>query len=247
MTALTNAVTVGSGTDAEDAARLLDNLLDTEGRLLFWKSVNANRLLLDVNDLTNIEVKPEQLFLIIHYAKSLADAGDMQHAMNILEAIQGFYPEDDRVLLTLGLLQCQSGDIENGILKIDAALHNCPSEQLETFDRLEQTLDLLMERRDYAQYDKLLRFIVSLNTNNLLYLVRLGEFLITQKRHEEALDCFRQILTAAPESPHSAAQIDAIYDELETPDARVEEWKHLLSLHPNSTVLKEHLVEAQEN
>jgi len=56
-----------------------------------------------------------------------------------------------------------------------------------------------------------------------------------------ALDEYRAVVEAAPESPKSSASIDALLYGRGEKTARVEEWKRLVSLHPDAAVPQLHL------
>lgn len=193
------------------------------------------------------EILPNAMLPAEYYVLSLVDAKETNEAILVCEAMLTMTPQSSDLRLAYGVLLCRESRVDEGLQEIEIALSVESTISPEIIDLMAASAaGALMEQGQHAVAERLLHLSLVAQPDNQWHKVRLGEVLAAQERYGEALECFRQILTVAPESPHTAAQIDAIYDQYKTPEARVEEWTHLNNLHPESPVINEHLEKALE-
>jgi len=148
------------------------------------------------------------------------------------------------LLMLCAVFNVRSGNMDAAIQRLDMAPSDARDAPEDIINLVAATAIHLLETADYLGAERLLLAAEAAQPENLWHQVRLGEALSGQERYDEALARFRRVLTQVPDSPHTAARVDAIYERLGTPDARIREWEALVKMHPDSSILLQHLNKA---
>ncbi len=177
---------------------------------------------------------------------ALVHLDETAQALNICEVVPPNAIEN-APLLTLAcvILQCRLNMSEPCLLNIETTAARIDAAPEDIVEMLADTARLMHEEARYAEAERLLLTTETLQPSNLWHQVRLGEALAAQKRYPEALERYRRVLAAVPDSPYTATQLDLVYEVLDDPEACFQEWKTLSLMHPESHMIQEHLQTAE--
>jgi tetratricopeptide (TPR) repeat protein len=213
---------------AREAAREWDAALKAQGdpaaRAAAWREMAA--------------ALPDAPFLLEYCLPALAASGAVTEALGLCESALSRHADNEALRLAHAALLYLAGRREEGERRLATELSPAASGMLELAVEASRAA---LEQGDGAAAEQMLRRLLSVQGENLLCQALLGESLAAQGRHEEALSWYRQVLAAAPESPHTAALLDASCGKLGNPDACVQLWEELVKIHPESPVLNQHL------
>jgi tetratricopeptide (TPR) repeat protein len=239
IAALSQAISSGFSPDMETAASYLNDWLEAAKRKAAWEGIMTG--VFPNGEYVTKRTPEANIFVAIHYARALADTGQMQDAEDALIRLKALYPGREDIDLALGMLQCQQGDYHDGLRSITSILNNQPEIRPEVIAEMEGIFTKALAEERYADSESMAHALVLLEPGNPLRYFQLGEVFFEQQQYERALEQYEQVLTVAPESPRSLDRVETIFEALQQPETRKKFWRRLHELHPASPILKEHL------
>ncbi len=206
---------------------LLKNKTDASARIVVWRDIK--------------DTLPEAWLPVERCLMALMDADAVEEGVTICGEVAAPMKEHASLLMLCAIFAVRSGDTDGVIQLLDGAQYDARHVPEDIVNRVAATAGSFLEKTDYHTAERLLLAAEAAQPENLWHQVRLGEALAGQGRYDEALARFRLVLTQVPDSPHTAAQVDAIYERLGAPEARIREWEDLAEMHPNSSIVLRHL------
>ena len=188
---------------------------------------------------------PDTACLMRCFLMALMDAEAYPEALEVCKRALDHWPETATFRLARAVFLCHLGETKEGIQALDTLpsdTQDIPGALVENLATLALSLAC---RQQFPEAERLALAVVRLEPANLWRIVRLGEILAIQGKNEEALEQFRAVLTRAPESPRSAAWLDAVSVALGGGSRRVAEWESLAAVHPDSAVIKKGVADAR--
>lgn len=188
---------------------------------------------------------PDTACLLQCFLVALMDAGAYPEAMEVCKRALDHWPETATFRLVRAVLLCHLGNTTEGIAALDAVSldpADVPGALVENMATLALSLAC---RQKFPEAERLALAAVRLEPANLWWIVRLGEIFAIQGKNGEALEKFREVLIRAPESPRSAAWLNAVSVALGGGERRVREWESLAAVHPDSAVVRKGLEDAR--
>jgi tetratricopeptide (TPR) repeat protein len=143
--------------------------------------------------------------------------------------------------LRLGVLFIMRGDISGGLALIDAAVSARPDSAGQAAGACAAAAKKRMEAGDAAGAVAALRRARVLSPTDLRHRVALGGALEAAGDDAGALEEYRAVVAAVPESPRSSERIDAIHGRRNAAAERAAEWRRMVEAHPDAAVPQLHL------
>ncbi len=215
-------------------AMLMDEILgeggDFQARTAEWRSFAAGH--------------PKSVVAALHFGLALAASGDETAAETQYGHGLALAPKDGGLLLALAELLVRRGEYEQAAVLCRDAV----AADKATAGRAARCLgDAALQRADRGELPAALGMLQEasvIDPVNLGLLVSLGGVQEKAGNVSAALDAYRRMLDAEPESPRSAARIDAILAARGDAQARAAEWRGMMERHPKARVPRIHLAAA---
>jgi tetratricopeptide (TPR) repeat protein len=233
---LQQAIAVKPESDASQAAEHLETLMPPEERKAFWVTQLALLVPNSIQNLCASNIADDNLFMICHYAEALADCGQAPEAIAVLSEANRCFPENVRVTVALGLLECRVGNVQAGIRHLESLLQRCPEHHDDVVEELETVMNMLTTKEQFEDNELLARFLMNVEPDNMLRRFQLAEALFQQKKYTEAITEFEYVLLHAPESPRAAGMMNEAYASLNDPEACRRAWQQIIEAHPDAKV-----------
>ncbi len=212
---------------AERLDAILANDRAAEERVVVWREIVATHPAAAI---------PRQ-----RLAMALETMGDYKSAL--LE-YQHAYAEDEKNPLTmirLGGMLLIFGDSGQGVSLIKDALTLNADYAGEAAAAYARFADKLRAEANYTEAAQWYRKAWETYPPLLWHRVYLAETLEAQGLFDEAVAEYRAVLLEAPESPYSAARLNAILIAQEPPEVRESVWREILEAHPEAKIPLQYL------
>ncbi|HDP34671.1 MAG TPA: tetratricopeptide repeat protein, partial [Candidatus Hydrogenedentes bacterium] len=221
------AVVVASASPAAlESARKLDQTLNTEERLAFWRGVS--------------EEQPDAPLPRLHYGFALMES-DAPDALDFASALARQHGDLPDARMLYGLALCRAGESEAGLAVIASVIKEKPELKNEAAARLSAAADKYIRSQRYEIASHLLAAAASFEPDNLAHTVALGEALLGADRLEEAAEQFFKVLMIVPEASRSARFMDEAYRRMNATEARRSAWQEIAAAHPDAELPKQRL------
>lgn len=223
-------LTSGSGSSAApQAARRIHQALAPGSRLDFW------------GRLANVpEASPS---INAYYALALAAAGNVEQADRVVKSLLAAHPADAEGNMAAGMLACLRGEPEAAVDRIRTVAKERPELAGVAAAGLSEEAMKAFGGGNMAQAEALLRSARTLQPDNLLYAMQIGELLLKQGGIQEAIEEFKAVLMAVPDSPKTAGLLDEAYRLKQDPDGRLRAWREIADAHPDAELPRKYLGE----
>jgi tetratricopeptide (TPR) repeat protein len=143
--------------------------------------------------------------------------------------------------LRLGALLVMRGDLSGGLALIDEAVSARPDSAGQAAGACAAAAKKRMEAGDAAGAVAALRRAHALTPAVTGYRAELAGALEAAGDDAGALEEYRAVVAAVPESPHSSERIDAIHGRRNAAAERTAEWRRMVAAHPDAAIPQMHL------
>ncbi len=212
---------------------LYEEQQDVEGRLSEWRELR--------------QALPESVIPRLHFGMALEAAGQYDEARDVYDEALRNEPDNAVLKLRSGIMTALIEDYGEGRAMMDAALETKPDLARDAAAGLAAVAAHKAEEAQHKLAETLYREACALAPEEFWHRVRLGELLLKLGRADEASECFLEVLRARPESPHTAALLDHIYEEREDEQGRIASWREITEQYPEAATPHYHLGLAYED
>jgi len=143
-------------------------------------------------------------------------------------------PGETDAEVRLAGLAAAAGEVQKALRRITALAADGSETALHGAWACGNAAQVRLASGDLPGAAALLREARRLAPADLSHRVALGSALEAAGDDEGALAEYRAVAMEVPEAPHSGDRIDAIYLRRNTPEARVAEWRNLVTSHPDA-------------
>ena len=187
--------------ESSPAADLLDTIYekkeDAAGRIEEWRELCA--------------ACPEAIEPWIRLCRALEVNATIEGAYGMYQKLLEHAPENSRMKLHCGILTALLEGYDEGRVLMNEAIAASPGLSGEMAGGLARIAEHVRQQGNLQQAESLYREAIDYTPENYGLYMSLGELSMEQERLDEAAELFMQVLLACPESPRSAAMLDAIY------------------------------------
>ena len=194
-----------------------------------------------------VNLHPEAALPRLFLGRALEDAGDTVRAEQACREALRLRPEWREPKIALGALLAGRGDVTGGLELVDGAVAEAPDLSAAAAEAYARAARARVAAGDAAAAVALLRRASALAASDLRYTVALGDALDASGDAMAARAQFRAVLDQVPESPYSAARLDALCRRRNSSADCVGEWGALVKAHPESSLARMYLGRALQD
>ena len=215
-------------------AALLDHICeqrnDAQGRVAQWRGL--------------AERYPESAVIALHLGLAIAAAGDDKAAEAQYRRGLDIDPKNGKTMIALAELMGRRGNCDQVAALCREAVTADSTLAGEAARCLQETGLLCGRGGNAAAAVAMLREACGMDSGNLGLFVSLGSLLEKTGDDSAALEAYCHVVDAAPESPLSAARMDAILELQGGAPKRLAAWRGMVERHPSARVPRLHLAAA---
>ncbi len=174
-------------------------------------------------------------------ATALMVAGDAGAAVAKYRELLVANPNDSESQLGLADALARGGDTSAALDTLRALARVKPGRENSAAAALDRVAVAMLEHSEKQAAVEVLRRSVSLESDNFNHAVLLAHVLEQLGDGAGALEQYRTIVLALPESPKSSVRIDAIYGQRGDVAGQVEEWRAITEKNPDAVIPWQHL------
>lgn len=186
-----------------------------------------------------LELNPQYLKSYQNLATLFEIQGNLAEARRLLEQARNFSPRNPERLYRLGQLCLKTGDLAQARQYLQESLKYGPA-PVDQAERPEMAEIFLQAGMDQAA-EKLLLQAIQIQPENIQLYNRLGIALRRQRKHQEALRCYKAALKLAPENEIIYYNLGILYFDLGDHDNARRALKTALRLRPDFAEAREFL------
>lgn len=184
---------------------------------------------------------PDMVVPALHLAQDYERRELWEEAGSLYERTLQKHDEHPETLLRYGILTAFRHGYTPGRKMMDRALALAPELKSSYITGLDRVAKKLNDTGAVSFSEAIYREIVSLQPDDLQYVVRLAEVLTDKGEPEAAADLYKTILSKAPESPYSAGKLDELLKKTLSGEERIKYWNEVCALQPAASVPRLHL------
>lgn len=193
---------------------------DISGRVALWRGM--------------VERQPKARVPRLRLAAALADAGETGPAIDAYRGLLAEAPEDSEARLNLVRLLADIGDTAGALEALGALSSVRAGGENAAAAALDRIAETLIKRSETQAAAGVLRKSAALEPGNFEHAMLLAGVLEQLGDGGGALEQYRTVMLALPESPKSAERIDAIYAARGDGQGRVAEWRGMVAHDPKA-------------